>query len=78
MIYLVVGIYYLFLFARRRKEKENLLFGIFTIMLVLYQIMRNQLRNEFHFDFVMIKKCEYVVVVAMVPIFLFYWAFIQI
>jgi len=69
MIYLVVGIYYLFLFARRRKEKENLLFGIFTIMLVLYQIMRNQLRNEFHFDFVMIKKCEYVVIVAIVPVF---------
>ena len=69
MIYLVVGVYYLFLFARRSKEKENLIFGIFTIMLVLYQIMRNQLRNEFNFDFVMIKKCEYIVIATIVPVF---------
>ncbi|MBP7283793.1 MAG: SpoIIE family protein phosphatase [Leptospiraceae bacterium] len=69
MIYLVVGIYYLFLFARRRKEKENFIFGIFTIMLVLYQIMRNQLRNEFDFNFVLMKKCEYMMIAAVVPVF---------
>lgn len=69
MIYLVVGIYYLFLFARRRKEKENFTFGIFTIMLVFYQIMRNQLRNEFNFDFVLMKKVEYIVIATIVPVF---------
>ncbi len=69
MIYFVVGVYYLFLFARRRKEKENLIFGVFTIMLVLYQIMRNQLRNEFDFDFVLMKKCEYMMIVTVVPVF---------
>ncbi|HMV44354.1 MAG TPA: 7TM diverse intracellular signaling domain-containing protein, partial [Leptospiraceae bacterium] len=69
MIYLVVGIYYLFLFARRRKEKENFIFGIFTVMLVIYQIMRNQLRNEFNFDFVLMKKSEYIVIATIVPVF---------
>ncbi|MBK8397868.1 MAG: SpoIIE family protein phosphatase [Leptospiraceae bacterium] len=69
MIYLVVGIYYLFLFVRRRKEKENFIFGLFTIMLVLYQLMRNQLRNEFDLNFVLMKKCEYVVIATVVPVF---------
>ncbi len=69
MIYLVVGMYYLFLFVRRRKEKENFIFGVFTVMLVLYQLMRNQLRNEFNLDFVLIKKCEYIVIATVVPVF---------
>ncbi|EPG67394.1 SpoIIE family protein phosphatase [Leptospira wolffii] len=69
MIYLTVGGYFLFLFLRRRTDTENLYFGLFTIFLVLYQFLRNQLKYELGIPFLYMKKTEYIILTALIPIF---------
>ena len=69
MMYLTVGLYFSFLFIRRRKEKENLFFGLFAILLVIYQFLRNQLKYELGVEFELLKKIEYLIVFTLVTIF---------
>lgn len=68
MIYLTVAFYFLFLFIRRRKDFENLFFGLFTLNLVCYQFMRNQLKYEIGIEFFYLKKFEYLVLMPLVPL----------
>lgn len=68
MVYTTVGAYFLFLFLRRRKDYENLFFGLFTIFLVFYQLLRNQLKYELGVDFLYLKKTEYLVLMTLVPL----------
>ncbi len=67
-IYLTVAFYFLFLFIRRLKDVENLFFGLFTICLVIYQFLRNQLKYELGFEFIHLKKTEYLVLMFLVPL----------
>ncbi|MDX1957393.1 MAG: 7TM diverse intracellular signaling domain-containing protein [Leptospiraceae bacterium] len=69
MMYFTVGIYFLFLYIRRRKETENLYFSMFTLLLVVYQFFRNQLKYEFDFSFVYMKKMEYLIIYIITPLF---------
>ncbi|WP_279633203.1 7TM diverse intracellular signaling domain-containing protein, partial [Leptospira bandrabouensis] len=50
-IYITVGGYFLFLFIRRRKDRENLFFALFSFSFVIYNLLRNQLKYEFAFPF---------------------------
>lgn len=69
MIYLTVGGYFLFLFMRRRTDTENLYFGLFTIFLVIYQFLRNQIKYDLGIPFLYMKKTEYIILTALIPIF---------
>ncbi len=70
MVYLTVGLYFLFLFIRRRKEFENLFFALFTFCLVIYQFFRNQIKYDLNLSFHVMKTIEYLVLMAMVPMML--------
>lgn len=67
-IYITVGSYFLFLYFRRRKNRENLFFALFAFSFVLYNFLRNQLKYEFGFSFLTMKKCEYMVILLLVPL----------
>ncbi|TGL59244.1 SpoIIE family protein phosphatase [Leptospira sarikeiensis] len=69
MIYFTVGGYFLFLFLRRRTDTENLYFGIFSLFLVLYQFLRNQIKYELGIPFIYMKKTEYIILTALIPVF---------
>ena len=68
-IYLTTGGYFTFLFLRRRKEAENLFFGLFIFALVSYNFLRNQYKYELPLDFVSMKKMEYIILfLLMLPL----------
>lgn len=69
MIYLTVGGYFLFLYVRRRTDKENLYYGLFTILLVVYQFLRNQIKYDLGIEFIYMKKLEYIILTILIPIF---------
>lgn len=68
-IYFTVGVYFAFLFIRRRKESENLYFSAFTLLLVIYQFLRNQTKYDLGISFFVLKKTEYLVLIFTVPLF---------
>ncbi len=72
VIYFTVGAYFLFLFLRRRVEKENLFFTLFAWGLVLYQFLRTQLKYELGLDFWTMKKIEYLALSTMPGTFYFF------
>ncbi|MBE7437119.1 MAG: SpoIIE family protein phosphatase [Spirochaetales bacterium] len=70
--YLTAGGYFLFLFARRRKERQNLFFGTFVLFLVIYQFMRNQIKYELPLSFIAMKRAEYFVLFLVLPLFYYF------
>ncbi|MBI3394768.1 MAG: 7TM-DISM domain-containing protein, partial [Spirochaetia bacterium] len=70
--YLTAGGYFLFLFLRRRAERENLFFGLFTILFVAYQFMRTQLKYEMGIDFAVMKRVEYMLLYALMTPFYYF------
>lgn len=66
-VYVTVGSYFLFLFLRRRKDRENLFFSLFAFSFVLYNFLRNQLKYELGISFLTMKKSEYLVILLLVP-----------
>ncbi|PJZ86107.1 SpoIIE family protein phosphatase [Leptospira harrisiae] len=66
-IYSTVGGYFLFLFIRRRKDRENLFFALFSFSFVVYNFLRNQLKYEFAFSFLEMKKLEYMTILLLIP-----------
>ncbi|MCB1172643.1 MAG: beta galactosidase jelly roll domain-containing protein [Leptospiraceae bacterium] len=59
MLYAAVAGYFLFLFIRQLKSKENLFFGVFTMLLIIYQFCRTQIKYELGFDLLTMKRAEY-------------------
>ncbi|MEK6878073.1 MAG: 7TM diverse intracellular signaling domain-containing protein, partial [Nanoarchaeota archaeon] len=72
VVYLTVGGYFLFLFIRRRRESENLFFALFSIGLVFYNLLRNQIKYEFGIPFLYMKKVEYMILLTLIP-FMFHF-----
>ena len=71
--YFTVGAYFIFLFLRRRKDRENFYFGMFAILFVAYQLLRNQWRFEFAFSYYAFKKLEYAILMLLLPsLYLFF------
>jgi serine phosphatase RsbU (regulator of sigma subunit) len=70
-IYLFVGIYHVFLFLKRKKEKSNLYYGLFTICLGTYLYTRSTAIFENSWDSGIIQKVELCVLYPMVMILSF-------
>ncbi|TGM43622.1 stage II sporulation protein E [Leptospira levettii] len=66
-IYITVGSYFLFLFIRRRKDRENLFFSLFSFSFVHHNFLRNQLKYELGFSFLEMKKLEYLTILLLIP-----------
>ncbi|MEQ8353072.1 MAG: SpoIIE family protein phosphatase [Leptospiraceae bacterium] len=71
--YFTVATYFLFLFLRRQKERENLSFAVFGYLLVIYQFFRTQLKYDVLDDFLLWKRIEYVILFLMVPSFYYFF-----
>ncbi len=71
-VYMSVGSYFLFLFLRRLKERENLFFGIFMFLLVLYLFLRNPLKYELINNLFLLKRIEYISLFLLFPFFYFF------
>ncbi|WP_408611629.1 SpoIIE family protein phosphatase [Leptospira ainlahdjerensis] len=69
MIYLTVGGYFLFLYVRRRSDRENLYYGLFTILFFIYQFLRNQIKYDLGIEFIYMKKVEYIILTVLIPLF---------
>ncbi len=72
VMYLTAGLYFLFLFIRRRAERENLFFTLFTLTLVIYQFLRTQLKYLSGLEFQTLKHIEYIALYLLVPLFYYF------
>lgn len=72
ILYLSVGSYFLFLFLRQRKSRENLLFAMFTYLLIAYQFNRNQIKFEFDVELFTFKRIEFLTLTWISPTFYFF------
>ncbi|MBL8018252.1 MAG: SpoIIE family protein phosphatase [Leptospirales bacterium] len=70
--YATAGSYFLFLFIRRRIERENLIFAIFIYVFVAYQVLKTQFKFELGVEFITLKKWEYVILYATFPAFYYF------
>ena len=68
--YGAVGVYFMFLYLRRRQELENFHFSMFVFLLILWLFCRNQLKFELGIGFLPLKKFEYICLFAL-PVFLY-------
>ncbi|MCB1317919.1 MAG: hypothetical protein KDK27_18265, partial [Leptospiraceae bacterium] len=68
VVYFSVGSYFLFLFVRRRVERENLYFALFAYALVAYQFLRTQIKYEIGLDLLLLKRVEYLALSGMAPL----------
>ncbi|MEM7183710.1 MAG: 7TM diverse intracellular signaling domain-containing protein, partial [Spirochaetota bacterium] len=66
-VYFAFGSYFLFLAIRRRKEKENLLFGLFTTFMASYLLLRKQIKYDFSIHLQYLKKIEYLILPLLLP-----------
>lgn len=64
-IYLVVGIYHLFLYAKRKKDKNNFLFGYWSISTCVYIYTRTNLIFENNWDTEIIQRVELIVLYSL-------------
>lgn len=67
-VYLTFGSYFLFLFLRRRRDRENLFFALFSFSLVIYNFLRNQIKYELNIPFVYMKEFEYIILISLIPL----------
>lgn len=72
VVYLTVASYFLFLFVRRRQERENLFFALFALTLVMYHFLRTQFKYELGFDFDSLKRFQYVNLFLTLPLFYYF------
>lgn len=71
-LYLSVGLYHLLLFWRRPKERYNLYFGLFSVGLFIYLMMRTNVIFELIYNNLIISKVELVVLfLTVIPLILF-------
>ncbi len=67
--YGTVGLYFIFLFIRRREGRENLYFALFVFGMTFYELLRSQLRFGTGIPFHVMKKIEYMQLFALMPLF---------
>ncbi|HMZ37865.1 MAG TPA: adenylate/guanylate cyclase domain-containing protein, partial [Leptospiraceae bacterium] len=67
--YPALGLLFLIIYAVRRKQTEYLYFGLFTILLTLYELFRFDVKFELGISFFATKRIEYVLLYCLFPIF---------
>jgi len=70
--YFTFGIYFLFLYIRRPKDKFYLYFFFAMVALVTYQFMQTQVKYHLSTNFILLKRIEYLALLSMLPAFYFY------
>lgn len=70
--YITVASYFLFLFIRRRADRENLIFAFFLYALVAYQGIKSPLRFLWEIDFIAYKTTEYAFLFCSYPAFFYF------
>ncbi|HBS03597.1 MAG TPA: stage II sporulation protein E [Leptospiraceae bacterium] len=70
--YFTAGSYFLFLFLRRRQNRENLIFGLFIYGFVLRQLIRTELRFEMDISFLEFKRLEFILTYLLFIAFLYF------
>lgn len=71
-VYFTAGSYFLFLFVRRRQNRENLLFALFIYGMVFRQLIRTELRFEMGLEFFTIKRIEFCLTYVLFPAFFYF------
>ena len=66
-IYLVFGLFFIFLYLRRRKDSAYLFYGLFSLVLVVYQLLTNQIKSQIPISFYALKKIEYFCLPMLFP-----------
>lgn len=69
-VYVVVGLYHIFLFYRRRVETYNLYYGSFAIIVGFYMYTRNSAIFEYNWDTALIQKFEFAILFPGVSYFI--------
>ncbi|MCB1192802.1 MAG: SpoIIE family protein phosphatase [Leptospiraceae bacterium] len=69
-LYLLMGLYHIFLFSKRKKEVYNLYFGMYTINTFLYLYTRTNEVFELPIDTDYITRTEFGVLYTLVPLFM--------
>ena len=70
--YFTAGSYFLFLFIRRRQNRENLLFAAFIYGFVFRQLIRTELRFELDISFLTFKRLEFALTYLLFIVFLYF------
>ncbi|WP_135736153.1 SpoIIE family protein phosphatase [Leptospira gomenensis] len=65
-IYVTTGLYHLFLFLKRRKEKHNFSFGVFALLLGLYIYTRSSSVFENEIDTTIVQRVELIALYILV------------
>ncbi|HOD15505.1 MAG TPA: SpoIIE family protein phosphatase [Spirochaetota bacterium] len=68
-LYVMVGLYHGFLFIKRRKAYENLLFALFCVLLAVVTMSRGELKYLALDDFHVLKFIEYVLEIVLPALF---------
>lgn len=70
--YFTAGSYFLFLFIRRRAERENLVFALFIYNMVCYQAIKTQFKFSLGLEQLTLKKIEYCLLYGTFPLFYYF------
>ncbi|XDD52462.1 adenylate/guanylate cyclase domain-containing protein [Leptospira sp. WS92.C1] len=71
-IYIFFGFYHLLIFAKRREDRYNLYFGIFSVCMALYSLSRSSIAFDVIYDTTWITRIEYSSVSLLSPLFLLF------
>ncbi len=72
VLYLFIGLYHLFLFARMKDERHNLFYGAFSLLLFIYLFSRTHAVYAFVPDSTLLHRIEYCSLYALIPLFGFF------
>ncbi|TGL58828.1 adenylate/guanylate cyclase domain-containing protein [Leptospira sarikeiensis] len=71
-IYIFFGLYHLLIFSKRRTDKYNLYFGVFSISMAVYSLSRSTIIFDFIQDTTWITRIEYGSVALLASLFLLF------
>lgn len=67
-LYLVIGLYHLLLYTKRRKDLQYLFFGLFSFLISLYIIFRSNRIYSYPIDSYLLTKWEYCLAYTLAPL----------
>ncbi|MDV6237394.1 adenylate/guanylate cyclase domain-containing protein [Leptospira ellisii] len=71
-IYVFFGLYHLLIFVKRREDRYNLYFGIFSVCMAVYSLSRSSIAFDAIHDTTWITRIEYSSVSLLSPLFLLF------
>ncbi len=72
-IYLIFGMYHLFLYVRRPKDKFNLAFGLAGLLIFVYFVFRSNFIFSVILDTNLIKRIELATLIAIMPMMVWFF-----